>query len=388
MRTRLSAYGRPSRSGFFKAARARVLDELRNTGQPLSGNAWAHGFAGFLIVAYVAIYCGLVLERHGVLTSITLAAALGFVHALIGMNVGHTAVHGSLFATRRANRIAGYAFELIGFSSHIWYLKHVLGHHSFPNVQKIDFFIEGTPFMRLSPAEPRYWFHRYQHWYAPIFYVLFSIKWIFVDDVIFFPKYPTNPQGKPHRSREFVILVFAKLAYVFLMFVVPMYLTHLSLSEVLLGNLIVQVVHAFWWSAGLLPEHVFDETRFLDERNGQVDDDYVTVQMDTTMDFAVDSWSGPHLFGSLNLNLMHHLFPQICHVHLGRLQPIVADVAKEYGITYHTASYLDAYRSHFRALRRLGARADCAFPLSSTSPSSEQEQRRSLKTNLEMLDQR
>jgi fatty acid desaturase len=62
---------------------------------------------------------------------------------------------------------------------------------------------------------------------------------------------------------------------------------------------------------------------------------------------------------------MHHLFPQICHVHLGRLQPIVAEVAKEYGITYHTASYLDAYRTHFRALRRLGAHAVCPFPVGS-----------------------
>jgi linoleoyl-CoA desaturase len=61
------------------------------------------------------------------------------------------------------------------------------------------------------------------------------------------------------------------------------------------------------------------------------------------------------LFGGLNYQIEHHLFPRVCHVHYRQLSPIVERLAAKHGVPYHSSPTLwQAIRSHYRVLKRLG----------------------------------
>ena len=72
------------------------------------------------------------------------------------------------------------------------------------------------------------------------------------------------------------------------------------------------------------------------------------------------------LFGGLNFQIEHHLFPHICHAHLKQIAPIVRETAQEFKVPYHeNRSFWSAIRSHFRTLQKL----DDPLPRKRQSPS-------------------
>jgi linoleoyl-CoA desaturase len=100
---------------------------------------------------------------------------------------------------------------------------------------------------------------------------------------------------------------------------------------------------------------------------GEVDSEWAAHQIETTVDFARNSRFLNWYLGGLNLQVEHHLFPNICHVHYPALAEIVEEVSREYGVRYaFHPTMLDAMRSHYRMLREMGrtptAALEAEFP--------------------------
>jgi fatty acid desaturase len=61
--------------------------------------------------------------------------------------------------------------------------------------------------------------------------------------------------------------------------------------------------------------------------------------------------------GGLNYQVVHHLFPGVCHCHYPALAPIVLRTAAEFGIPYKVyPTFLSAVGGHFRQLAACGRR--------------------------------
>ena len=59
--------------------------------------------------------------------------------------------------------------------------------------------------------------------------------------------------------------------------------------------------------------------------------------------------------GSLNYQIEHHLFPQICHVNFPAISKLVEETCREFGIKYVVHQTFSAgVASHFRFLRQMG----------------------------------
>ena len=86
-------------------------------------------------------------------------------------------------------------------------------------------------------------------------------------------------------------------------------------------------------------------------------------QVETTVDFArrsrVESW----LLGGLNFpDIQHHLFPRVCHVNYPAISKLVEQTCRDFGVRYvEHASFRAGLSSHFRWLRRMGARTVAEF---------------------------
>jgi linoleoyl-CoA desaturase len=100
--------------------------------------------------------------------------------------------------------------------------------------------------------------------------------------------------------------------------------------------------------------HVIEET----EHPALLEDvhaEWVIHQIRTTADFARENRLLTWYLGGLNFQVIHHLFPRICHVHYPQVARVVAQVCDEYQINCQAhRSVYSAIRSHFRFLRSMG----------------------------------
>ncbi len=83
-------------------------------------------------------------------------------------------------------------------------------------------------------------------------------------------------------------------------------------------------------------------------------EEWAVHQMSHSLDYAVDSRFWLHVSNGLNLQVVHHLFPQVGWGHHMELSKIIAQVAKEHGITYNVKpSFKEAMSSHLQYLTRI-----------------------------------
>ena len=87
----------------------------------------------------------------------------------------------------------------------------------------------------------------------------------------------------------------------------------------------------------------------------QMEDAWAVHQVETTVDFARDNRFLTWILGGLNFQIVHHLFPRICHIHYPALSRIVEQTCNEYGVRYAVhPTFMAGVRSHYRWLKRMG----------------------------------
>lgn len=97
-------------------------------------------------------------------------------------------------------------------------------------------------------------------------------------------------------------------------------------------------------------EHSSFETTGFDQQS-QPAQEWAIHQVENTLDYAVDSRFWLHVSVGLNLQAVHHLFPQVGWGHYTELGPIVRDVCAEFNVKYSVKpSFWDALNSHFHHL--------------------------------------
>lgn len=84
--------------------------------------------------------------------------------------------------------------------------------------------------------------------------------------------------------------------------------------------------------------------------------EWALLQIHSTVDSSTNSQVLHWLSGGLNTHLVHHLFPNICHVHYIPLTRIIQQSLMEQGITYQEKSFGASLVSHFKYLKFLGER--------------------------------
>ena len=78
------------------------------------------------------------------------------------------------------------------------------------------------------------------------------------------------------------------------------------------------------------------------------------LQMRTSVDYNADSTFFNWTLGGFNAHALHHLLPNICHVHYLEILPIFRELAKKHGLNYMEMSYRKSLASHFRFLKVMG----------------------------------
>ena len=347
----------PTFSAFSAELSARVDAYFRERGLSKHANVEMVLKTALALAMWIASYAWLMTGSFSPVGVVGAFLMLGFAQLFMTFNVGHDANHGAYSTRKRVNRVLGCVFDLCGGSSYMWRLMHNASHHSFVNVPGADTTLISGNIFRFSPHDPRRSFHRYQHLYAPFIYSLCTLDWVFAKDFRWLlHRCYGNKRIVAHPPRELIVLFTGKAAYFAAMLVLPLLYVKAPWYAILAGFAAMHLYTGFTLALIFQPNHFNEWAAFPEaDESGRISNNYIGHVFDTTLDYARGNPMATWLLGGLNLHIIHHMFPSICHVHYPALTGILKSTAEEFGLRYReTRTISGAFIDHLRWLRFVG----------------------------------
>ena len=237
----------------------------------------------FLIGLYLSSYILLLSQSLNKGLSILLVMIMGLAGVMIVFNIVHDASHNVLFKSRSLNKAAAYFGDLMGMNSYIWNIRHNIQHHTFTNVAGGDVLLDNIPFIRVCPQQKKLPMHKYQVWYVPFLYMLYSIFWVFFIDInMFRQKQMGNYKNMSHSWQEWTKLILFKSFYLFYMIIFPAWIINIPLATVLAGFLIYHMVAGILLSTVVVLGHCVEGAEYTaPDENGVIQNSFLQHEWNT-----------------------------------------------------------------------------------------------------------
>ena len=313
----------------------------------------------FMLSLYFIPYVLIITQGYSTLGMWLCSLIMGLGLAGIGMSVMHDANHGAYSSNMNINKFLSLSLSIVGGDNKNWKTQHNFLHHTYTNIYNHDKDIDNKIIMRFSPAGEYKKIQKFQVFYVFVFYSIMSLYWTTAKDFVQyfqFIKEGHNRESKAARVKSFITILVWKAVYWGYIIVLPTILLELNLGQVLLGFLSLHMVAGLILSIVFQLAHVVEDTQFpMPNKDGGVENEWAIHQLNTTADFARDNALITFYVGGLNFQAIHHLFPQICHVHYPKIAPIIEQTAKEFDVPYLcNESIGSAFLSHMRVISKLG----------------------------------
>jgi len=341
---------------FSGELRQRVNQYFEEKNKRMTGNLHLYFKAALYTAGFAAVYTWLVFFTPSAWLSIFGCVLLGFLAATIGFNVMHDGSHGSFSKSKFWNEAATFSLNVLGGSAYMWKVKHVVIHHTFTNIEGFDEDIDVKPYMRMNIEQQKKSFHKYQHFYFIFFYSVMYLFWVFYMD---YRKYFSKKIGpipiEPMKWYDHCVFWASKIFNMGLFVVLPIIMV--GFQPFIIGALIFFVVTGLFISIVFQLAHTVEHTEFPvpDKDSGKMEDEWCIHQIKTTANFATRNKLAFWLFGGLNFQIEHHLFPKISHVHYPAISKIVKDVCREFNVQYSEYKTVwSAIKSHILYLKYMG----------------------------------
>ncbi len=342
-----------SGGAFHRAVEVRVRELIADAGVMRRAYLLLWFKAAFVLTWALASYIVLVFVSVSAPLVIAASISLGVAAAGIGFMIMHDANHHAFAPRRSVNRVMALSLDLIGGSSYVWSAKH-LAHHTYPNVSDHDPDIDALPFARFDPAQRRRSWHRYQHLYLWLFYMVITMRWQFVTDFTFLRRGRAGrTKLRPPSGVALASLIAGKIVFVTWAIVIPLALH--PVLPVLGVFLLTSAVASLALTTVFQLSHCVAEAEFVDPMTDDRIRTWQVHQVESTVDFAHGNRLLSMYVGGLNHQIEHHLYSRLPHTLYDRIAVIVEEEAGRHGITYlHHPTFRRALRAHTGWLKQMG----------------------------------
>jgi len=279
---------------------------------------------------------------HSVWATVLVAALLGFVSGQLGFQL-HDSGHRQMFPSRRVNTVIGIVTGngLLGMSHGWWVDKHNR-HHGNPNNQDLDPDIDVgviaySEEQALAKTGVSRWIVSHQ---AGLFFpLLFGLAWVMhVNSVRFL----VNTKERL-RWVEVGALCLHALAFPALLVVV------VGPWRALLVIVIQKCVGGFYLASVFAPNH-----KGMPQIEKGQELDFLRSHVLTARNVRSNPLTDL-LYGSLNYQIEHHLFPTMPRCNIRRAHTIVRAYCAEVDVPYYETSIYRSYREILSFLHEVGA---------------------------------
>lgn len=346
-------------SYFFEALKKRIDAYFINNKIKQSGNYKLYAKAILLVSTLILLYITLVfIKPESTVLNLFLCALIGINFAAIGFNVMHDGAHGSFSTKPWVNDMMSHSLEMMGGSSFMWKVKHNQNHHTYTNIDGMDDDIDIKPFIRVSPDQPKKWYHRFQHVYSFLLYSLTYFFWIFWLD---FKKYFSGRIGelkiKKMNTKDHILFWVSKILYIMVFIVIPLY--NVGIIETIVGYSVVLIVTGLIISIVFQLAHIVEGAMFPasidNSKSIKIETEWAIHQLNTTANFATKNKFVSWFVGGLNFQVEHHLFPKISHIHYPEISKLVKETCMQFNVNYmEFPTVFAAIKSHVVHLKHVG----------------------------------
>lgn len=311
-----------------------------------------------LLTGYLACIALQLVYLPSLVLSFSLSALTGVFLAGIGMSVMHDANHGAYSSNDNVNRWIGYSLNLLGGMVMNWKMQHNVLHHTYTNISGLDEDIDTKLALKLSPHGPTTKAHRYQWLYAFFLYMILTLYWGLLKDLVqyfHYKKAGLNKQTKAQNTLWLLKTTVVKTLYFMVFLGLPIYFG-MPIWQVVVGFLIMHAVSGWILSVVFQLAHVVPDAYFPQpDEKGFIPYSWAEHQLRTTMNFSTKNRWLSWYVGGLNFQIEHHLFTKMCHVHYPAISKIVKETAAEFGVPYYEKpTFMEALRGHIDFLRAQG----------------------------------
>jgi len=350
--------GNARKKEFIKELRSRVRSYFADNNIDQYANTEMYVKSAVIILAWFATWAWIMSDTlsGNVLAFFAVYLLLGFVHILIAFNIMHDATHDAYSSSKKVNKILGYSMDFVGGNQYLFRRMHG-AHHGYVNIHGIDVTLETHGLFRFTPDEPWLPRHKYQHFYTFGLYALAMLQWVTMKDFKWFfgEAHIGNQKNIKHPTNEYVILLIGKTIFYSLTLFLPMYFVSLPWYTVFAAWVFMHLLPGLTFALIFQVTHVYEGTTYpLPDEDGNIDNNYALHVLETTADFSRHNRIGSWLMGGINIHVIHHIFPHVCHVHYPALTKILKEVCDEFGIEYQENPNLwVALKKHYQILKHL-----------------------------------
>ncbi|WP_034269442.1 fatty acid desaturase family protein [Haloechinothrix halophila] len=256
--------------------------------------------------------------------------------------IGHDAGHRQIFRGKRANDAIGYVHGgIVGMSYGWWVSKHHR-HHANPNHEQDDPDID-IPFLAFTPGQSRAkrgilrWMTKYQ---AYLFFPLLLLEGINLHVSSAQAVWRGQVASRKLEAGLLLAHIGGYLAAVFLVLSPGTAVAFIAVHQGLMG---------IYLGCSFAPNH-----KGMPTWTSGVSLDFLRRQVLTSRNVRGGPWID-FVYGGLNYQIEHHLFPTMPRPNLRKAQPLVHRFCLDHGIDYSQCGLLRSYWHVLHHLHALGA---------------------------------
>lgn len=344
---------------FFRTLNSKVNNYFKENNIQKTGNWKLYLKTIIMFALFLAPYFLILTLDLSIWSHLLLTIVMGIGMAGVGMNVMHDGNHGSYSDKNWVNKFMGGTIYILAGNVYNWQVQHNVLHHTYTNIPGHDEDLDAGRVIRFTKEAKWLRFHKFQHYYSVFLYGLLTFNWSLTTDFKQMNEYLKRNLSYGEAKNPKILwttLVITKIIYFAVWIVIPMILGIFSWWKVLIGFFIMH------YTAGLILSIVFQLAHITDEttnphpdENGEMESTWAIHQLFTTVNFAPKNFIVNWYTGGLNHQIEHHLFPNISHVHYGKIAKLVRETAQECNLPYYEYKTMrSAVIAHFKHLKQLG----------------------------------
>ena len=292
-----------------------------------------------ILICYIVLSYVCLLDLN-VALEVVLGTLLGLLWVSLGFNVMHDASHYALFRSPKLNNYASKLWHPIATWNHdIWFYQHVLSHHSFTNTDKDVDAHHLQPLLRKHKDQRRGWLplHAFPllSCIAPGFYFGQSIGYLLSPILFGTVLWSKLKIPRINYSIMDMLLILMRIKFFYEMGMWS------SLSHMVANNLLYQ--------ANIVGDH---DTYDVSVENHYEGNDWLKLQIQNSGNFKTDCPIYTFVFGGINYQIEHHLFPSMSNSYYSQIAPTVKEFCKEHDIPYvEHHSLLEVFQQYYKTLK-------------------------------------
>jgi fatty acid desaturase len=320
------------------------IKKIYKTRNSIKSTWFSCSLNSLLFLLYVFYFHCAVISHYHVFFKCIYAFVAGGFYISLGFTVMHDASHYAVSVNPNINLFLTKLWNGWGlWNANMWFFHHVLNHHSFTGQENQDpDLYHYRPFARKVKTDYKIYsfFLSVQDKLLP--FILFVFPGQYIGQSI---SYVISSFKQRLFKIDIPKIAFYDIIDLLLGFTHILFLYYGGFWPCLCYALSLN----FWYAINIIPDHDTYETSI---DNHYIGKDWCKMQICNSGNFLNNSLLWTYLFGGINYQIEHHLFPNMSYIHYPTISPIVKKYCKENNIPYvHHETVYDAYLSFIKMLK-------------------------------------